>query len=172
MLSSCSLYQVESSDWSDTWPSESYFQRVYDLDEANQSAQSYAEYRLWIKRFYAGWIFYPSGWEGMVEQLLATKTNPTLRVWFRQEMLAVGARISSEWAKDDNHRLINSQHLLNWSDAVRRSVAQSQEEWLLAEITHDVTGLLNGSLSASQIASKRYFAKSVELDEISDEFDF
>ncbi|HCH20534.1 MAG: hypothetical protein CL692_04025 [Cellvibrionales bacterium] len=172
LLASCSSLKVELRDWPANWPSESYFQAVYDRDQANQADQSYAEYIVWVKRFYSGWVFYPSGWDGMVEQLLATKEDPVLQAWFRQEMLALGARISSEWAKDDNHRLINSRHLLNWSDAVRRSVAQGQEEWLLAEINQDVAGLLNGSITASSIEEKRYFSRSSDGDERDDEFDF
>ena len=136
LLPSCSLFKIESRDWPANWPPESYFEGIYALDEANQAVQSYAEYIVWVKRFYSGWIFYPSGWDGMVEQLLATKEDPVLQARFRQRMLEMGAKISSEWAKDDYHRHINSQHLLNWSDAVKRSVAQGQEVWLLAEINH------------------------------------
>ena len=172
LLTSCSLFKIEPRDWPANWPPESYFQAIYDLDQANQTAQSYAEYIVWVKRFYSGWVFYPSGWDGMVEQLLATKEDPALQAWFRQGMLEIGAKISSEWAKDDYHRLINSQHLLNWSDAVRRSVAQGQEVWLLAEINQDVAALLNASVTASSIEQKRYFASSRDIDEPYDEFDF
>ena len=172
LLTSCSVFKIEPRDWSANWPPESYFQSIYDLDEANQTAQSYAEYIVWVKRFYSGWVFYPSGWDGMVEQLLATKEDPALQAWFRQGMLEIGAKISSEWAKDDYHRLINSQHLLNWSDAVRRSVAQGQEVWLLAEINQDVAALLNASVTASSIEQKRYFASGRDVDDRDDEFDF
>ena len=172
LLTSCSLFKIEPRDWPANWPPESYFQAIYDLDEANQTTQSYAEYIVWVKRFYSGWVFYPSGWDGMVEQLLATKEDPALQAWFRQGMLEIGAKISSEWAKDDYHRLINSQHLLNWSDAVRRSVAQGQEVWLLAEINQDVAALLNASVTALSIEQKRYFASARDIDESYDEFDF
>ena len=172
MLTSCSLFKIEPRDWSASWPPESYFKTIYDLDEANQAVQSYSEYIVWIKRFYSGWVFYPSGWEGMVEQLLETKEDPALQSWLRQGMLEIGAKISSEWAKDDYHRLINSKHLLNWSDAVRRSVAQGQEVWLLAEINKDVVALLDGSVTASTIEQKHYFASSRNIDESYDEFDF
>ncbi len=172
LLTSCSLFKIEPRDWSANWPSESYFQAVYDLDEPNQTAQSYAEYIVWVKRFYSGWVFYPSGWDGMVDQLLATKEDPVLQAWFRQEMLELGAKINSEWAKDDNHRLINSQHLLNWSDAVRRSVVQGQEVWLLEEINQDIDALLNTSVTASSIERKRYFSSARDVDERDDEFDF
>ena len=172
LLTSCSLFKIEPRDWSANWPPESYFQAIYDLDQGNQTAQSYAEYTLWVKRFYSGWVFYPSGWDGMVEQLIATKEDSALQAWFRQGMLEIGAKISSEWAKDDYHRLINSQHLLNWSVAVRRSVAQGQEVWLLAEINQDVAALLNGSVTALSIEQKRYFASGSVIDEPYDEFDF
>lgn len=172
LLPSCSVLQSEPTDWSADWPPESYFQAAYQLDKANQTEQSYAEYILWIKRFYSGWLFYPGGWDGMVQQLLTTKKVPVSNAWFRQEMLQVGASISSEWAKSDNHRLINSRHLLNWSDAVRRSVALGQEKWLLAEITADIVGLLDGTLSASVISSKPYFASDNMAEEFGDDFDF
>jgi len=172
VLTSCSIFKIDSRDWPANWPPESYFQAIYDLDEANQTAQSYDEYIVWVRRFYSGWVFYPSGWDGMVEQLLATKEDPALQAWYRQGMLEIGAKISSEWAKDDYHRLINSQHLLNWSDAVRRSVAKGQEVWLLAEINQDVDALLNASVTASSIEQKRYFVSSRGIDEPYDEFDF
>ncbi|MEE3240344.1 MAG: hypothetical protein VX231_05185 [Pseudomonadota bacterium] len=172
LLTSCSIFKIESRDWPVNWPPESYFQFIYDLDEANQTAQSYAEYIVWVKRFYSGWVFYPSGWDGMVEQLLATKEDQALQAWFRKEMLEIGAKICSEWAKDDYHRLINSQHLLNWSDALRRSVAQGQEVWLLAEINQDVDALLNASVTAFSIEQKRYFVTKGDIDEPHDEFDF
>ena len=103
---------------------------------------------------------------------VATKEDPALQAWFRKGMLEIGAKICSEWAKDDYHRLINSQHLLNWSDALRRSVAQGQEVWLLAEINQDVDALLNASVTAFSIEQKRYFATKGDIDEPHDEFDF
>ena len=172
LLTSCSLFKIESRDWPANWPPESYFQAIYDLDRANQTAQSYGDYIVWVKRFYSGWEFYPSGWDGIVEQLLATKEDPALQAWLRQGMLEIGAKISSEWAKDNYHRLINSQHLLNWSDAVRHSVTLGQEVWLFAEINQDIAALMNASVTAQSIEQKRYFDSGREVDESNNEFDF
>lgn len=158
LASGCTTVSQQKADWHQNWPERSYYESQYTADISNQSAQSRDDYIKWVKRYYNGWAFYPEGWDWLTETVLKEIEDYPQRLRLKEKMYSIGERISAEWAKNADHRQINSKHLLVWADAVKRSVIESEEEALADKVSVDVDALLAGKLNPSDVRLSRYFA--------------
>jgi len=173
LLGACASVPKEETFWSSSWPPESLFEAAYEAELDNQAMQSSDNYMRWIRRFYQGWTFYSEGWDWLTDAVLMGIDDEAQRQQITEQMYSMGMRISREWAKSSNHRVINTRHLLVWGEALKLSAARDQELWLAARVSADIDDLLALELIPSMIKSSRYYADSapaVDADEF-DDFD-
>ena len=173
LLGACVSVPEKEVSWSSAWPPESLFVAAYEAELDNQAVQSADNYMRWIRRFYQGWTFYSEGWDWLTDRVLVGIDDDAQRLQITQHMYSMGMRISREWAKSSNHRVINTRHLLVWGEALKLSAARDQELWLAVKVSADIDRLLALELDPSMIKSSRYYADSVpavDSDEL-DDFD-
>lgn len=172
LLLACTTVSERAEQWSPSWPSVAVFELAYQADTANQTVQSADDYIRWIQRFYQGWTFYPEGWDWLTDRVLMGIDDATERRQITEQMFSLGLRISREWAKSSDYRVINTRHLLVWGNALKLSAARDQELWLSAKVSDDVNLLLALELQPSMIQKSRYFAEGVPALEMDEEDDF
>ena len=173
LLGACVSVPEKEASWSSAWPPESLFEAAYEAELDNQAVQSADNYMRWIRRFYQGWTFYSEGWDWLTDRVLVGIDDDAQRQQITQHMYSMGMRISREWAKSSDHRVINTRHLLVWGEALKLSAARDQELWLAVKVSADIDRLLAFELDPSMIKSSRYYADSVpavDSDEL-DDFD-
>ena len=173
LLGACVSVPEKEASWSSAWPPETLFEAAYEAELDNQAVQSADNYMRWIRRFYQGWTFYSEGWDWLADRVLMGIDDDAQRQQITQQMYSMGMRISREWAKSSNHRVINTRHLLVWGEALKLSAARDQELWLAVKVSADIDRLLAFELDPSMIKSSRYYADSVpavDSDEL-DDFD-
>lgn len=170
IVSACTTVSQRTADWQPEWPPVDYFEAQHQADPANAEVQAVDDYVKWVKRFYNGWAFYPDGWDWLTATVMKELDDYPQRLRMKEKMHGMGMRISAEWAKDGNHRVINSQHLLAWADAVKMSVQRNQEELLADKVSADIDLLLAGKLNPSVIRLVRYFPRSKADQDAEDEF--
>ena len=174
LLVACSTVPEVSEQWSPSWPPESAFVQAYQADSDNQASQSVEDYMRWIRRFYEGWTFYPDGWDWITDAVLQNIDSEAERVALKEQIYSIGLRISREWAKDSDYRVINTRHLLVWGESLKLSVAQSQEARLAAKVSMDIDLLMARELDPSVIKMSRYRSgpsQGVDDGDEEDEFD-
>ena len=147
----------QDGEWPEDMPSALYYAEQYQAggDELAR-VQSLDNYYMWIKRFYNGWVMQPQGWHWLTDAVSDAIEEPAQRKRVRNKMGIIGKRISAEWAKDKNHRVINTRHLIVWSNAVRLSVREETEEALADQVLADVDALLERQLAPKAISKARY----------------
>ena len=171
-LLACTSLPKRAEQWSPSWPPQTVFELAYKADTANQSVQSANNYMTWIQRFYQGWTFYPEGWDWLTAKVLAGVEDAGERRLIAEQMYSLGLRISREWAKSSDYRVINTRHLLVWGNALKLSAARDQELWLSAKVSADVDSLLALQLQPAMIHKSRYYTDSVSAtDSEEDDFD-
>ena len=144
-------------EWPENMPSAIYYAEQYSQGgESLAQVQSLENYYMWVKRFYTGWVLQPQGWHWLPNAVSEAIEEPAQRKRVRDKMALMGRQISAEWAKDSDHRVINTRHLLVWSNAVRLSVRNETEEQLADQVMADVDALLQGQLAPSAISKARY----------------
>ena len=173
LLGACVSVPEKETFWSSAWPPETLFEAAYEAELDNQAVQSADNYIRWIRRFYQGWTFYSEGWDWLTDAVLMGIDDDAQRQQITEQMYSMGMRISREWAKSSNHRVINTRHLLVWGETLKLSAARNQELWLAAKVSADIDALLALELDPSMIKPSRYYADSapaVDADEL-DDFD-
>ena len=145
------------SEWPSSLPPKDYFVSYYLEDEENQEVCTLDEYLTWINRFYFGWEFYRRGWLQATNELVDSVHNPAHREAVRSRSLLVGKLVSSEWAKDRNHRFINTGHLSVWGNAIVNSMENQEQLSMLDKVLADIALLQSGQLQPSDIHERRYF---------------
>ena len=160
-------------EWPTQLPNQQVFEAAFDADQANGAVQTEADYLLWVKRFYLGWALYPNGWEWLTATVLDATPDALERDRLRRQMAGIGQKIGSEWAKDSQHRSINTSHLIVWGNAVRLAVKEVSQAMLADKIGADVDALRAQALRPSQIEMDRYFPESstVASQALEDEVD-
>lgn len=145
------------SNWPATIPQQQLFIRAYEGDLQNQPRQSQQEYLEWILSFYKGSLVYQDGWldiEAMVLLNAATKDRQALHTGLAQ----LGLIIATEWAKDNEIRLIDSQMLALWGSILQLATSTEQQVLSINTIEQDVMDLLSGGLQGEDIQESRYAA--------------
>lgn len=92
-----------------------------------------AKHRGWYIRFWTGSckelrVICLSGapyWSEIMERLLAN-VPPERREMLRTRLILLGQRIGYEWAKENDVRRINNDHIKTWSSELKQSVANPE----------------------------------------------
>ncbi|MBD9356289.1 hypothetical protein [Methylomonas albis] len=107
VLPACGILIAKDPAWSDDLPKYAYFFNEYQRDSINTNVQTLEQYLTWVQRFYNGWELYPSGWNSIKQDLLLRINDPALAGEVNNKMDDLGLSISSEWAKNNDTRVIN-----------------------------------------------------------------
>jgi len=161
--SACVQAPVDTGAWPNSLPPFSHYQEVYAQDPDNQEIQSKDEYLNWVIRFYQGSTLYPDGWHSISRDILENVDDPAKKKRVERKLAALGKRISAEWAKDADSRVIRSRELSIWGQAILKSVNNDEEEKLIDQVSADVEALFAGRLDPVDINLKRYHENTAEL---------
>lgn len=146
---------TDSSTWPDDVPEREFFLNAYEADVENQQEQTQQQYLNWIIRFYQGSDLMRTGWNELTPAVLMGMSGDTLTA-AEKESRELGLAISSEWAKDNSLRQINTAMLSLWG-TVMLSVEQPPERLVaLRQIASDVDAIMRGELAAEKISDERY----------------
>ncbi|MDF1623251.1 MAG: hypothetical protein P1V33_07270 [Pseudohongiella nitratireducens] len=144
-----------SNTWPDDVPERGFFLNAYEVDAENQQEQTQQQYLNWIIRFYQGSDLMSTGWNELTPAVLMGMSGETLTA-AEKESSELGLAISSEWAKDNSVREINTAMLSLWG-TVMLSVEQPEERLrALRQIASDVDAIMRGELTAEEISDERY----------------
>ncbi len=158
-VSACATLSKQSqveSDWPEDIPALSHYQSIYTVDEENQLVQTLEDYLTWVTRFYKGWGGFAKGWEDASVELTKSVSEERSQI-VESKLLHLGQMVSGEWAKKSNNRLIYSDTLSIWGNALSESIYQSNVEELVDRVTVDAESLLSSSMVAEEITMQRYF---------------
>lgn len=163
VLAACASSRV-LTDWPQTTPDQQIFLQAYARDADNQQEQSNVEYLTWVVRFYEGWELMPTGWNDMTPVILSDldPQQADKVVELRDEL---GVLIASEWAKDNEQRIIDTGMLSLWGGVMIAAIDPQVRIDAIELITDDVERLLAGELAPSRINDARYTDRlPIELD--------
>ena len=118
----------------------SYFNRVWRADAANREVQSRDEYLAWVASFYEGSPVV-AGWTRRQVELCASLDPAEARV-AEPLIECLGRLLSSEWAKDNRHRRVNSEALATWAGVLSEARDEGRLLAALDSIIADVRYLL------------------------------
>ncbi len=155
MASSCASIKP-GAPWPDGAPPSKNFVHHYQMDKKNQRVQTKREYLHWVRRFYLGINLVP-GWLKITDQVLGSLEEPR-RSHVAEQLRHVGERIGSEWAKDNDVRLISTRSAVIWGQAVPEALNQDDLDNFLVLLDGDVEAMLTGKISGSDIGFERYYA--------------
>jgi len=141
--------------WPEGAPPRAYFEEVYAADARNRQLEARDDYLLWVSRFYSG-VPPVAGWLDLSEAVLATLTEPE-RGGVAARLLELGAKISSDWAKSNELRVIDNRVGNVWRAALDEALNQGDIEGFLDRLEADVDALLSGELDAEQVRFERYY---------------
>lgn len=142
-------------DWPANLPDRGYFTAAYHSDQVNQEVQSQREYLGWVLSFYEGTLVAPIGWTEMqatVVSIAAINRRSELDC----QLGELGAQIAAEWAKENDHRFIDSRMLSIWGSVLQLVAEPDQQYAAIQLVRDDVEALLGGTLSSSEIQDARY----------------
>lgn len=157
LISGCaSVEQGVTGGWSERLPPKSYFSKTYAADEDNQEEQTFEDYVFWVNAFYAGTVLYPRGWFDLTEGVIETVDDAVARERTQNSLFVLGRDIAAEWAKSNEHRLVDNGDLAIWGAATQRASKEDSLEETLQLITDDVYKVLAGRLTSEDISAERY----------------
>jgi hypothetical protein len=141
-------------DWPSGIPPRSYYERVWEADTMNREIQTREQYLEWVTGFYAGsWL--AAGWTRRQADLIAPLEARDLRL-AEPELRFLGQLLSSEWAKDNRTRRVNSDLLALWGGVMAEGRAHGRFLETLNLITADARGVLSGEIDPADITRQRY----------------
>lgn len=145
----------EETNWPEDVPDKERFLQAYHADTENQQEQTRQQYLNWIIRFYQGGDLMSTGWNDLTPAVLMGMSGETLQA-AQTASHQLGVAISSEWAKDNRVRKIDTSMLSLWG-TVMLSIEEPPERLLaLRRIGEDVDAIMRGELAAEQISDERY----------------
>ncbi|WP_347986280.1 hypothetical protein [Methylomonas sp. AM2-LC] len=159
LLPACAASPTKTAIWSDEVPAQSYFKEVYAQDNNNNSRQTLEEYLLWVMRFYQGTELYANGWNTITQAILLKNDTPERVAELKDKMERLGFLVSSEWAKDNQTRIITTRHVSIWGNALLKSLELGESLALIDRVTADVEDLLAKRISAEMITEDRFYAE-------------
>lgn len=154
-LTACSTVN-QTQSWPEAMPPKAYFVDYYNKDPEHQKVLSLDSYLRWIKRFYLGWELYRQGWLKVAHKLPQT-VPPEEQAEVKSKVLEIGRLVSPEWAKNQRYRVIHTQHLGIWGNAINESITRSEQNQLLDRIHKDVLALLDKEITPKDITEDRYY---------------
>lgn len=153
LLASCAV--DTASDWPQSLPPRHLFVAAYEADADNQLRQTRQEYLDWIVTFYQGSMLYRTGWEN-VEGLVLAQSEQGQRAQIIRELRQMGIAVGSEWAKDNEVRLIDNRLLSLWGYLLQLAEDGETQVHYMAVIGEDIDALLRRQLEPTMIAESRY----------------
>jgi len=75
----------------------------------------------------------------------------------------LGGRIGSEWAKDNNVRVLDTRNAAVWRDALIESLNQNDLDDYITRVEEDVENMYMGNLSREDIYFERYYEDDFEF---------
>ena len=172
LVISCARVSLNQDDWPTDIPPLAHYVSLYESDLDNQQQQSMQNYLLWVRRFYYGSPLYSRGWFQVIDEVLNTRDLNHDRQQVRESMLAMGKKMSGEWAKDSDSRVIHTRHLMVWGQALRESMFNNEVELLVDKVSRDIDDLLANNLSAESIVAHRYYAQEEDEEEFGFDSEF
>lgn len=144
-----------SANWPRNLPPLEYFRAAYQDDPVNRELQSERAYLGWIRDFYEGNLITPTGWLQVQAQVVAA-TPMAGRRQMNARLDALGAAIASEWAKENQERVIDSRMLALWGSVLQLAALDQRQGQAVTVIAADVDQLLARTLQGSAIRDARY----------------
>ena len=151
----CSCITPSIRDWPDDVPPINLFISAYRADAANQVLQSEQAYLEWILGFYQGTVIYPTGWLD-VERQLRNITEPDQRAVLSSRLRNLGILIGSEWAKENEARLIDNRMLALWGTTLQLMQTTDARLGAIELVSQDIEALFAGNLQKIDILEARY----------------
>ena len=154
LVCGCITPQYIPGQWPTGMPAESFYQKMYDLDEENQKHQPRELYLTWILRFYKGYSIAP-GWHPTEASIYKDMTDEQYRV-MAPKMDYLGQIMSAEWAKSEQVRRINTGMLQIWAGVMRKALKIGRMGEVVDRVLTDVESLLRSETEPKAITFKRY----------------
>ena len=142
-------------EWPDDLPKINLFVNAYRSDVANQALQSEQGYLEWILGFYQGTVLYPTGWLDVERQLL-NSTEAEQKAVLALRLRDLGILIGTEWAKDNEARLIDSRMLALWGSCLQLMQGTEARFAAIDLVSQDIEALFEGVLQKTDIVEARY----------------
>ena len=142
-------------EWPDDLPKINLFVNAYRSDVANQALQSEQGYLEWILGFYQGTVLYPTGWLDVERQLL-NSTEAEQKAVLALRLRDLGILIATEWAKDNESRLIDSRMLALWGSCLQLIQGTDARFAAIDLVSQDIEALFEGTLQKTDIVEARY----------------
>tara|TARA_B100001057_G_scaffold35874_1_gene32437 strand:- start:3596 stop:4147 length:552 start_codon:yes stop_codon:yes gene_type:complete len=152
-LASC--ITPNTREWPDDVPKISFFVNAYRADMANQALQSEQAYLEWILGFYQGTVIYPTGWLDVERQLLIS-TGTEQKAVLASRLRDLGIRIGTEWAKDNEVRMIDNRMLALWGSCLQLMQGTDARLAAIDLVAQDIEALFKGALQKTDIVEARY----------------
>ncbi|MDG2174592.1 MAG: hypothetical protein P8M72_00405 [Gammaproteobacteria bacterium] len=153
-LSGCSLISIDLQWPEPAYPKE-YFIAAFRADEAAGQYQTEDDYLLWITRFYNGSSLAP-GWLNLTREVLERLEEPySLEV--SERLYFLGGIIASEWAKDNDVRLLDTRNASVWRDALIEALDRGDLDDYMDRVENDVASIMAGELTGEDIFFERYY---------------
>jgi hypothetical protein len=153
LLAGCASTPPEE-DWPQHIPERSCFIELWRADAENREAQDVDEYLTWVVRFYEGLRPIALPWRDITTAVVADLEGDQ-RAEALARMERLGLRISAEWAKENELRVIDTGMLSVWG-AVMLGVETPERIAAMDMISRDVRGLLDESITPDSITEWRY----------------
>ncbi len=153
LLASCITPSIRN--WPSEVPRQSLFISAYRADTENQLVQSERAYLEWILGFYQGTLIYPTGWLD-VEQALLERSDAAAKEELAARLSELGVIIGSEWAKENDARLIDNRMLALWGSTLQLMASSEQQLTAIELMANDIDALLEGNLRKEDIVEARY----------------
>jgi len=153
LLAGCAA-TVPPQEWPEYVPDQSGFVDRWAADDRNRAAQDVDEYLAWIVRFYEGLPPIALSWRDITSAVVADLESEE-RAAANARMERLGVRISSEWAKENDLRVIDTGMLSLWG-SVMLGVDTPERLAAMDMISRDVRALLDDSLAPEAITEQRY----------------
>lgn len=152
----------QTIDTSNNWPTNLPDRQLF-VDVHNKSVTSGEKvieiepHLTWIKRFYQGTVLYPFGWNKVTNLIITSLTSQEDKNTITPRLFQLGLDISSEWAKDNSVRKINSSNIAVWGGALRRAAKEGNQLDFVSKVEQDVAAILKDELTSNDIKRARYF---------------
>ena len=153
-LSGCSLISTDQQ-WPESVYPQEYFLAAFRADEAAGQYQTEDDYLLWVNRFYNGYSLAP-GWLNLTRQVLERLEEPYSSE-VSERLYIIGGIIASEWAKDNDVRLLDTRNASVWRDALVEALDRGDLDNYMIRVENDVASIMAGELAREDIYFERYY---------------
>ncbi len=164
-IQACTTFFRDQSWSADLPPQKIFIEYCQNISKGCTTSTETNDHLIWVKRFYNGSILSPNGWNHMSEMVTSSLDNTDDVENTKDRLDKLGLRISLEWARDNDVRLINSQMLSTWANALSISAQQDQQIEFITKLEDDVEKIYLGLLNPDEITRKRYYHEVQDYDD-------